>query len=92
MKLVKIFKLNECEKNLLEAILWYKNEHDSNFAYDMLDGLKYDIVARREYEEGFGEVFEWDEDGYERILIYKSDELAKKEEQIIKELEKKFDE
>lgn len=75
---VKEYELNDYEKNLVDAILWYIDEVEEefeDFGYDMLNDLQHDILNRREYDVtlGFtkGEEAEWSDD-YESILIYSS--------------------
>jgi hypothetical protein len=76
---VREYELNDYEKNLVDAILWYIDEVGEDFedfGYDMLDELKHDILSRQGYDVFFGldkgEEAEWS-DEYESILIYASD-------------------
>ena len=79
MATVKEYELNDYEKNLVDAILWYIDEVEEefeDFGYDMLNDLQEDILDRREYDLALGlekgEEAGWS-DGYESILIYHSD-------------------
>ena len=79
MATVKEYELNDYEKNLVDAILWYIDEVEEefkDFGYDMLSDLQEDILDRREYDVPLGlkkgEEAEWS-DEYESILIYHSD-------------------
>jgi hypothetical protein len=76
MAIVKEYELNDYEKNLVDAILWYIDEVEEefeDFGYDMLNDLQEDILTRREYDVALGlkkgEEAEWG-DEYESILIY----------------------
>jgi hypothetical protein len=76
---VKEYELNDYEKNLVDAILWYIDEVEEefeDFGYDMLNDLQEDILNRREYDVALGlrkgEEAEWG-DEYESILIHNSD-------------------
>lgn len=78
MAIVKEYELNDYEKNLVDAILWYIDEVEEefeDFGYDMLNDLQEDILVRREYDIASGlkkgEEAEWSDD-YESILIYRS--------------------
>lgn len=76
---VEEYELNDYEKNLVDAILWYIDEVEEefeDFGYDMLNDLQEDILNRREYDVALGlkkgEEAEWS-DEYESIMIYHSD-------------------
>lgn len=79
MATVEEYELNDYEKNLVDAILWYIDEVEEgykNFGYDMLNDLQEDILDRREYDVALGlekgEESEWGDD-YESILVFNSD-------------------